>query len=311
MQECQESVGFVGLGQLGQPIAQRLRQAIPDEMPLRIFDQQSERMAPLLAQGALSAECLEEVVRPGGIIFTRLPDDRVLLHAALSQDGILKRLGTGGLHLSLSTGSPQVSRQLARAYHQQGCAYLAAPVLGCPDLARQGKLFVFLAGDLAAKVRVQPWLFHLSQHLLDLGEQAEVASIASLATHVLMASAIEAMGEAVALGERYGLERESFLRLLRDSSLFAGVVSQNYGTRIGQRDFSVTSFSVERGLQVLRLASQAAERRGMSLPTAELASAFLRTVQAGGHGSEDWSVLSECCRLAATGEPVHEEKEEI
>jgi len=295
-----EQVRFVGLGNMGQPMALHILQAMSDESDLSVFDQRAERMSPLVARGARAVDQLAEVARPGGIVFTMVPDDRALLQVALGEGGILKQLGTGGVHVSLSTVSPDVSTQLARLYQKQGCAYLAATVLGRPDVAERGELSIFLAGDPAAKLRVRPLLAAMGKRLYDLGEQVEVANIVKIGYNFLIASAIEAMGEAAALVEAYGMDRERFLNMLVESPFFRGTVFEGYGSMIGTRDFSDARFPVALGLKDVELALQVSQRKKVELPYADVFYEHLLAAQAAGRGYEDWAVLSEFAQPGAT-----------
>ena len=85
-----ERIGFVGLGQMGQPMALNLLHA---GYKLRVFDVREERMAPLVAEGAEPAVSPGEATSPGGIVLSMVPDDRALLAVALGEGGILSRLG--------------------------------------------------------------------------------------------------------------------------------------------------------------------------------------------------------------------------
>src|SRR6266702_6772398 len=96
-------------------------------------------------------------------------DDRVLLQVALGEGGILSRIGQGGVHVSLSTVSPEVAAQLAKLYEHQGSYYLAATVLGRPEVAEAAQLSLFLSGNHAAKARMLPLLQALGKHIYDLG----------------------------------------------------------------------------------------------------------------------------------------------
>ncbi|HET8845835.1 MAG TPA: NAD(P)-binding domain-containing protein, partial [Ktedonobacteraceae bacterium] len=108
-----DTLSFVGLGQMGQPMALNLLRTIRRKMQMRVFDAQPERAEALVTHGAQIAEQLSTVASPGGIVFSMVPDDRALLQIALGEGGILKQLGKGGLHVSCSTVSPSVSEHLA------------------------------------------------------------------------------------------------------------------------------------------------------------------------------------------------------
>ena len=285
-----ESIGFVGLGQMGQPMALNLLQA---GFELRVFDLREECLPPLLAQGASQALQLGDVTEPGGIVLTMVPDDRALLAVALGEGGILRRIGQDGIHLSLSTVSPEVAAQLAKVYEQQGSHYLAATVLGRPELAQAAQLSIFLSGHPDAKGRVLPILEALGRHIYDLGERVEIANVVKLGYNFLIAAAIEAMGEAAALVEHFGADRAQFLRMLVESPLFTGAVYEGYGRMIGERDYSDARFPVAMGLKDVELVLQAAEHIGVSLPYARVVYEHLLAAQVGGRSHEDWSVLAD------------------
>jgi 3-hydroxyisobutyrate dehydrogenase-like beta-hydroxyacid dehydrogenase len=283
-------IGFVGLGQMGQPMALNL---LHTGYRLRVFDVREERMAPLVAQGAEPGTSPGEVTEPGGIVLSMVPDDRALLVVALGEGGILSRMGRGGVHLSLSTVSPEVSAQLAKVYRQQGSHYLAATVLGRPEVAEAARLSIFLSGHPDAKACVLPLLDALGLHLYDLGERVEVANAVKLGYNFLIAAAIEAMGEAAALVEQCGADRTQFLRMLVESPLFTGTVYEGYGRMIGERDYSDARFPVPMGLKDVELMLQAADHVAVPLPFAEIVHAHLLAARVAGRAHEDWSVLAD------------------
>ena len=292
-----EHIGFVGLGQMGQPMALNLMRS---GFPLRVFDLREERLAPLVAQGAEPKASPGEVVEPGGIALSMVPDDRALLAIALGEGGILKRLGEGGIHLSLSTVSPEVSAQLVKVYRQQGSHYLAATVLGRPEVAEAAQLSVFLSGHLEAKARVLPIVEVLGRNIYDLGERVEVANIVKLGYNFLIAAAIEAMGEAATFVEAWGANRAQFLRMLVESLLFTGAVYEGYGRMIGERDYSEARFPVPMGLKDVDLILQAAQHARVPLPSAEIVHDHLLAAHQAGRSQEDWSVLADMVRQEMT-----------
>src|SRR5262249_14208962 len=220
------------------------------------------------------------------------------------EGGILRRIGQEGVHLSLSTVSPEVSAQLAKLYKQQGSYYLAATVLGRPEVAEAAQLSIFLSGHPDAKGRVLPLLQALGTHIYDLGTRVEVANVVKLGYNFLIAAAIEAMGEAAALVEECGADRAQFLRMLVESPLFGGAVYEGYGSMIGARDYSDARFPVAMGMKDVELVLQAAERVDISLPYAQIVHGHLLAAQAGGRSHEDWSVLADFVTQAVTGEAV-------
>lgn len=296
-----ESIGFVGLGQMGQPMALNLLKA---GFAMRVFDLHEERLTPLIARGAYQVPRPGDVTEPGGIVLTMVPDDRALLQVALGEGGILRRIGQGGIHLSLSTVSPEISAQIAKLYERQGSQYLAVTVLGRPEVAEAAQLSIFLSGNPAAKARVLPLLRLLGKHVYDLGERVEAANVVKLGYNFLIAAAIEAMGEAAALVEQCGADRAQFLSMLVESPLFKGAVYEGYGSMIGARQYSNARFPVPMGLKDMELVLQAAKRVDMPLPYAQIAHEHLLAAQAEGRSHEDWSVLADFAVQAVTREVV-------
>ncbi len=274
-----EVIGFVGLGQMGQPMALNLLKA---GFEIRVFDLHEERVAPLVALGAYQAFRLGEVTEPGGIVLSMVPDDRALLQVALGEGGILRRIGQEGIHISLSTISPEVSAQIARLYEHQGSHYLVATVLGRPEVAEAAHLSIFLSGNPAAKARVLPLLRVLGSKVYDLGERVEEANVV----------------------EQWGAERGQFLRMLVESPLFKGEVYEGYGSMIGGRDYSDARFPVTMGLKDVELVLQTAEQVAVPLPYARIVHEHLLAAKTAGRSYEDWSVLADFVAQAVAGEVV-------
>ncbi len=301
----EQTLSFLGLGQMGQPMARALLQGLQGTGDLFVFDAQAERVAALTALGARGGTRLGEVVQPGGIVFSLLPDDRSLLQVALSEGGILTHLRTGGILIACSHVSPHVSAQIARLYQQQGCTYLAAPALGGPEAAARRELSFVLAGQRSAKQHVKPLLACMGKRLYDLGERVESANVMGLAWHLLRASVIEALGEAAALIDTYHLNRTRFAEIIQAPLLWQHLTDAV--RRIGARDFSEQHLSVQAGLRMLDLVLQLAQQHDLELPSADVAYGHLLAALEAGRDQEDWSVLADFARQGATDWFLREE----
>ena len=296
-----ERIGFVGVGNMGQPMALNLLKAGYD---LIVYDLEERRIVPFTAIGAAQAFRLRDVGEPGGIALSMVPNDASLLDVALSEGGLLERLCPGGIHLSLSTISPEVSSQLAELYAERGCTFLAGTVLGRPDVAARAALSIYLSGPAAAKQRVLPLLQTLGSHVYDLGEDVAAANVVKLGANFLILAALVAMGEAAAFVDGHGVDRALFLRSMAESPLFGGAVYTGYGRMIGERDYADENFPVPMGLKDARLVLEAAQRIGVPMSVAQLALEHLLAAQADGRATESWAVLAEFvgvhARLSAT-----------
>jgi 3-hydroxyisobutyrate dehydrogenase-like beta-hydroxyacid dehydrogenase len=291
-------IGFIGLGQMGQPIARHLLQA---GSTLRIYDREASRLSPLEELGAIPATSPAGTVQSGDVVFSMVPDDVALWQIVEGEQGLLTAVGAGGVHISLSTVSPVSANELARRYREQGSAFLSAPVLGRPDLAEAGKLSVFLAGDGEAKTRVAPLLRLFSERIFDCADEAGSANVAKLAANSLVAAAILAMAEAAAFIKRHGMEPAAFLHMVSETPLFSGGVYRSYGQMIGADCYAPARFPVPLGLKDVRLLLDAAASVGATMSIAHLVQKHLEQALSHGWSAQDWAVIG---RVVANLPPV-------
>jgi 3-hydroxyisobutyrate dehydrogenase-like beta-hydroxyacid dehydrogenase len=281
-------IGFIGLGNMGQPMAGNLLKA---GYPVRVWNRTSASAAPLVAQGAKIVSRPEDVAESGGLVITSLSNDQVLEEVVGTNHELLRRLGPGGIHVSTSTVAPATSRRLAQGHLQYGVAYLAAPVLGRPDAAAAAKLWIFLSGRPEAKERALPVLQVLGQGVFDLGEDPGAANVVKLACNFLLASAIEAMGEAFTLAEKNGIKRSVIADLLVQT-LFDCPVYRNYGKQIAEQRYEPALFKLSLGLKDISLALQAADASQMPMPLASLLHDHFLAAVAKQRGGLDWTGLA-------------------
>lgn len=281
-------IGFIGTGKMGSPMARNLLRA---GFPLRIYDPDPQQVAPLVDLGAQAADSPGEAVDEGGIVFSMVPDDETLEQVISGAEGILNKLGAGGIHVSMSTVSPGLVERFATLYAQQSSTLLAAPVFGRPDVAEGGKLAIFLAGARPAKERVLPLLSLLGQHIFDFGEEAKSASVIKIAGNFLVAAALEAMAEAAALVEKYDIERSHFLEMI-GMTLFNCPVYSGYGPMIAEHRYRPALFRVPLGLKDVTLCLAAAQEARVPMPLAHLVHDRLQVALNRGREALDWSALA-------------------
>jgi 3-hydroxyisobutyrate dehydrogenase-like beta-hydroxyacid dehydrogenase len=283
-----ETIGFIGTGNMGGPMARRLLEA---GFQVRAYDRAAAAAAALSAHGAAVARSVSSATPAGGIVVTMVPDDDALRTVSLDSGGILETLGCGGVHVSMSTVSPSLSDDLHERYREQGCEYLAAPVLGRPDVAAAGGLSILLAGEPEAKARVRPALEAIGARVHDFGERPSAANSAKVAINFLILAAIEALAEAGGLADRAGVDRTELVRAATESALFGGAVYRGYGSMIAEHRYTPALFRVALGLKDADLAVTLADSVGADLPIASVAREHLETAQATGWGEEDWAVI--------------------
>lgn len=281
-------IGFVGLGQMGAPMAARLVEAGHD---VWVYNRTADKAEPLVKKGASAVETPRDAAGvKDRVIVTMVADDAALEEVTLGEDGLIEGLGEGGVHISMSTVSPDCARRLARAHEEKGSTYIAAPVFGRPEAAAAGRLFVVMSGRPDARECAKPMVAPFSQRVFEVGDEVERAHVAKLAGNFLLASAIEAMSEAFALGERWGLDRAQ-LADLYGSTLFSCPVYQSYGKAIAEQRHPAGGFALRLGLKDVELARAAAREKVVPMPLASLLYDRLLTSVAKGRGDLDLSAL--------------------
>ncbi|RYZ38262.1 MAG: NAD(P)-dependent oxidoreductase [Myxococcaceae bacterium] len=285
-------VGFIGLGNMGAPMAKSLLGAGHD---VTVWNRTASKAQPLQQQGARVAKTPGDAARDAEVVVSMLADDPAAEAAALGPDGIVGALPKGAIHVSSSTISVALSERLTKAHADAGQGYVSAPVFGRPEAAEGKQLWVITAGPRAHVERVRPLLTALGRGLTELGEKPSSANVVKLSGNFLIASMMEALSEAFALAEKSGVERAAFLDVFK--SVFArSPIFENYAGAIAKGTTAPAGFALRLGLKDVTLALEAGRAAEVPLPLASLLRDHFLTGVAQGRGDEDWSALGELAR---------------
>jgi 3-hydroxyisobutyrate dehydrogenase-like beta-hydroxyacid dehydrogenase len=255
-----------------------------------VYNRTAAKSEVLARKGATVAASIAEACRTG-VVFTMLSDDKAAQDVVDGDDGVLANLPGGGMHVSSSTISVDMSRRLASDHADAGQRYVAAPVFGRPDAAAAGKLFVVAAGAKEALDAAAPAFEAVGQRTFTVSEIPEAANLIKLSGNFLILSVIESLGEAMALVGKAGVDRRQYLEILT-STLFGAPVYKTYGELIAEEKFEPAGFAAPLGQKDIRLALAAAEELNVPLPVASLLrDRFLRLMAHGGQ-SLDWSAIA-------------------
>jgi 3-hydroxyisobutyrate dehydrogenase-like beta-hydroxyacid dehydrogenase len=283
-----ESIGFIGLGSMGFPIARNL---LTSGYRVRVFNRTKAKAMPLVKAGATLVDREEEVFETGGIVFSILSDDDAVRSVTVGNPEFLRRLGPGGVHVSMSTISPATARYLAEQHSKHDVSYLGSPVSGRPDRAAARKLFVLLAGKREAKERVRPLLETIGERIFDFGEDPWSSNIAKLALNFNVLAAVECMAESFAFAEKNGIARARMAELLSET-LFGGIVYKGYGQQVAQQIYEPAAFRLRLGWKDLRLLLETAQETGTPMPVGSLLRDRMLTAIAKERGDFDWSAIA-------------------
>jgi 3-hydroxyisobutyrate dehydrogenase-like beta-hydroxyacid dehydrogenase len=281
-------VGFIGLGSMGSPMAANL---IAAGVELRVWNRTASKGTALIGKGALAAATPAETVAPGGVVMTMLADDEAVESIVIGDNAIAARLGSGGIHVSMSTIAPATARKLAQYHQQHGSTYVAAPVFGRPDNAAQRQLVICTSGARLAKEKIRPLLDAMGRAVFDFGEEPGAANVAKLCGNFLIASALEAMAEAFTMAEKSGVDRPKVAEML-GKTLFACPVYQRYGEMVAAKRHTPAGFKLSLGLKDVELVLQAAGEVRTPMQLAGLVRERLISGLAKGRDEMDWSALA-------------------
>jgi 3-hydroxyisobutyrate dehydrogenase-like beta-hydroxyacid dehydrogenase len=280
-------IGFIGLGEMGTAIAANILKA---GHRVRVWNRSPERAQKLRSLGATVVDTPAQAFA-GDAVFSMLADDGAL-RAVLIQNGVLEQAPKGIIHVNMATISVAFAQELAALHAKHGVDYVAAPVLGRPDVAAAAKLNIVAGGKAASIERLQPIFDAIGQKTWHAGPDAQHANVFKLAVNFMLASAIETLGEATALVSAHDIDPHAFLDLITNT-LFPGPVYAGYGKLIAERKYEPALFKAKLGLKDVRLALAAAEAVSTPLPIGSVVRDNLIDVMAHGDGEKDFAVLGE------------------
>jgi len=269
------NVGFIGLGQMGRPMVERLKGA---GHGLKVYN----RTRHGSETAAHPADVLES-----DVVITMLADDAAV-RAVWLDSGLAARLPKGALHLNMATVSMAIARQLTAVH---GNAYVSAPVFGRPPLAAKGELDIIAAGPKAALDRCEPLFKVLGKQTFVVGAEPEKANAVKIARNFLLATVIESLGEAFALVRKCGVTPADFLNILSSTSL-GSPAYRNYGRMIVDQAWTPAQFAMPLGVKDVELALATAREAGMDLPSGQLIKKHLLEAIQAGRAEQDWAALA-------------------
>ena len=280
----QPTLGFVGLGHMGGNMAARLLAAgysVSGEAQSRAHAEQ------LIEQGLQWCDTPQEVAQSVDVVFTSLPDDRVLDEVASGPDGILAGLGAGKTWVDMSTVSPAGSRAMAKRVRAVGASMLDAPVSGSVPQVQSGTLTIMVGGDEDAYRRVEPVLRELGTPT-HIGENGQ-GLVLKLAINISLAVQMLAFAEGLLLAERSGVDRQRALDVMESSPIGSPMLRARASIILDPPADAWFDLGFMR--KDIELALDAARQLDIPLPTAERADEVIERAEALGYERRDLAAL--------------------
>jgi 2-hydroxy-3-oxopropionate reductase len=288
-----ETVGFIGLGIMGAPMAGHLLAAGYDVV---VHNRTRTREQALVAQGARAAEDPAAVAREASVIVTMLTDDAAVRAVMTGEHGVLAGAQPGLLSIDMSTISPATSRALAAAAEPHGVRTLDAPVSGGDVGAREATLSIMVGGAAEDVERARPLLEVLGSRVTHVGP-AGAGQVVKTCNNMLVGITFAGISEALVLGSKLGVDPAQILDVL-SGGMAANRIMEMRRANFLEHDFT-PGFKIDLHHKDLNIALASGDEADVALPLTAAVQQMMRQLRAAGHGEEDDSALLRVVEAAA------------
>ena len=210
-------IGFIGLGHMGSHMALRL---IGAGYQLTVYDRTKQRAQEIAQRGASIAQTPRELAASSQVVMSCVTDDEALYDVMFGPDGALSGARKGNMFIDMSTVSPDASRRIYQAAKEKGVPMLDAAVSGSVPQVEQGTLVIFVGGDEAIYEQCKPVLSVLGQECFYIGASG-MGTTMKLVVNTLLGLGLQAVAEAIILGEKSGIEKGKLLDVLGQTAVIA------------------------------------------------------------------------------------------
>ena len=288
------TVGFIGLGRMGMPMAANLLKA---GFAVVGCDVDRSRTDELARRGASSASGPAEAARRSDVVVSMIMNDRILHEIALGEAGVLAHLRPGAVFADLSTVTPAASAAVAEAAKAEGAAYVCGKVAGSVGLATEGTLTLFASGERFHFETCRPVFEAMAGTVRHVGA-GDAAAYLKLVHSLIVGVYSSMLGEALALGQRGGLDMDTMVDVLEAGPLGSRQLTLK-APILKQRRFDDPPSDIDTAAKDVDMILDTARRDAMPLPVTAAVRQVMAMAQATGGGRRDiYSVLETFERLA-------------
>jgi 2-hydroxy-3-oxopropionate reductase len=287
-----DTVGFIGLGVMGRPMARNL---LKRGHRLVVHNRSTAAVDDLVSAGAAAAASPQHVARAATRIVTMLPDGPDVEQVLTADEGVFAGLQAGTIIIDMSTIAPATARRMANQASARGATYLDAPVSGGEIGAIDGTLSIMIGGDADAVEAVRPILEGMGnpERIIRIGDSG-AGQICKACNQLVIGGTLAAVGEAFALAHRSGVDRAK-VRAALLGGFAASRVLELHGQRILDRNFK-PGFPARLYRKDLRIVRDALNDASLSAPVATLVQQLMDALLADGREHDDYSALGEVVR---------------
>jgi 3-hydroxyisobutyrate dehydrogenase len=275
-----ETIGFIGLGIMGQGMARNLLKA---GFEVRVWNRTASRMEPLVEAGATAGSSPADVAAHSDIIITCVSDTPDVEAVILGEDGVIHGAREGSLVVDMSTISPHATKEISTKLAEKGVAMLDAPISGGSEGAANGTLSIMIGGEASDVERVRPAFEAMGKTITHVGGTAAGQTV-KLVNQILVVGNMLAVSEALLFAQAGGLDLQKTLDAVSQGAAGSWMLS-NRGPQVIVRDWR-PGFTIDLQQKDLRLVTEAADQMGVPVVGTSLIYNLYRTLQAQGLGEE-------------------------
>ena len=274
-----QTVGFIGLGNLGTPMARNIQRA---GFPIVVFDVVEGAMRPLLEGGARFAASPREVAAASEVILSSVPGPPEVEQVALGPEGIVSGIGEGDVYVDLSTSRPSLIREIAGVFEGKGAHVLDAPVLTGPAAAEDREVIVMPSGDREVFERLLPVFEAFADKVVYQGELG-MGSVCKLVNNMITLAVRQVVAEGLTLGMKAGLDLEALMEA--GSRMILGTQREGLERTVFRGEFEPPSFRQALARKDIGLANELARELSVPMPVANIVEQV--AIQCGNRGWGD------------------------
>jgi 3-hydroxyisobutyrate dehydrogenase-like beta-hydroxyacid dehydrogenase len=279
-------IGFLGLGTMGEPIANNLRKAGHE---VTVWNRTPAKADHIVSKGGKLARTPRECASGRDLVFTCVADEKALDAVLDGPDGVLAALKDGDVYVDMSTAGTRAARAAEEKTSAHGARFVACPILGSRAAAEKAQVVLVAGGPAAARERARPALHAVSARLFELEDPGQAALI-KLCVNAIGGAMVTAFGEAVALAAAGGVDTARLVEVLQASSFHSPLYLMK-GELVEKKAFS-PGFAVKLAEKDQRLAQEAAAEHGARMPVNEAVRRVFADAAASGHADEDMAAVA-------------------
>jgi len=282
-----DAIGFIGLGVMGEPICRNL--ARKSGRKVLAYDLAAEPLARIVADGAVAAKSIADLVAGSDVVFLCLPSAKHVLSAF--EGGILPAVRRGQTIIDLGTSEVGMTREFARQLAEKGALWIDAPIARTRQAAQDGTLSVMVGATPEQFAQVEPLIRHFATDVTLCGGTG-AGQITKILNNMVLFETVNALAEAVAVAKRSGVEPKLLLETLSKGSADSFAL-RNHGMKaIVPNEFPLRAFSTEYAMKDLSYALELGKQTGVNMRGAALIRTIFEEAIGSGMGDAYFPVIA-------------------